>query len=323
MLTLSSAMTRHAHSFSRFVLAVFAVWLLPTDAPAAEVIRVEGARIVVQYDQRVPAAQRPLINRWVRQSARTVAQYYERFPMRNVTIRIKGRVGAGVTGGYASGQGGAHVQVRVGRLATQADLLEDDWMLTHEMIHLAFPNVLEKHHWIEEGIATYVEPIARVRAGVLSEERLWRELLTDTPQGLPERGDRGLDHTPTWGRVYWGGAIYCLLADVEIRKRTENRFGLEHALRAINAAGGNLDQAWTLPSTLAIGDAATGVPVLTELYERFKDTPEMPDLAHLWADLGVRMTEDGVVFDDNAPSAHIRRALTAPWIDPKLISAAY
>ncbi|MBS0660495.1 MAG: hypothetical protein JSR82_19920 [Verrucomicrobia bacterium] len=288
-----------------------------------EIVRVDGARIAIQYDQRIPAAQRPLLQKWVRQSAQTVAAYYGHFPMRQVTIRLRSRPGAAVSGGYASGLGGAHIQVKVGRFATRADLLEDDWMLTHEMIHLAFPNVLEKHHWIEEGIATYVEPIARVRAGVLPEERLWRELLTDTPQGLPARGDRGLDYTPTWGRIYWGGAIYCLLADVEIRRRTDNRFGLEHALRAINAAGGNLDQAWTLASTLAIGDAATGVPVLTELYERYKDTPEVPDLAHLWADLGVRLTEDGVVLDDSAPSAHIRRALTAPWVEPKLFSAAY
>src|SRR5260370_28547747 len=34
--------------------------------------------------------------------------------------------------------------------------------------HLAFPSVDEKHHWIEEGIATYVEPIARIPAGHLT-----------------------------------------------------------------------------------------------------------------------------------------------------------
>ena len=57
------------------------------------------------------------------------------------------------------------------------------------------------------------------------------------PKGLPAAGDRGLDYTPTWGRTYWGGALFCLLADIDIRKRTSNRFGLQDALRAIVAAG--------------------------------------------------------------------------------------
>lgn len=40
--------------------------------------------------------------------------------------------------------------------------------MTHEMVHLAFPSVPDQHHWIEEGLATYVEPIARARASEIS-----------------------------------------------------------------------------------------------------------------------------------------------------------
>ena len=60
------------------------------------------------------------------------------------------------------------------------------------------------------------------------------------PQGLPERGDKGLNDTPSHDRRYWGGAMFCLVADVEIRRRTHNRFGLKHALRAVLEAGGTL-----------------------------------------------------------------------------------
>ena len=101
----------------------------------------------------------------------------------------------------------------------------DDWVLTHEMVHLAFPSVPEEHHWIEEGSATYIEPIARARAGDLTPEKVWGDLVDGLPQGLPQPGDRGLDFTPTWGRTYWGGALFCLLADIEIRKRTANQEG--------------------------------------------------------------------------------------------------
>jgi hypothetical protein len=43
--------------------------------------------------------------------------------------------------------------------------LNEDWELTHEMIHLAFPDMARNQHWIEEGISVYVEPIACVQAG--------------------------------------------------------------------------------------------------------------------------------------------------------------
>ena len=45
------------------------------------------------------------------------------------------------------------------------------------------------------------------------------------PFGLPKEGDKGLDYTHTWGRTYWGGAIFCLLADIEIRQQTNNKNG--------------------------------------------------------------------------------------------------
>jgi hypothetical protein len=33
----------------------------------------------------------------------------------------------------------------------------------HEMTHLALPDVEEQHLWLAEGIAVYVEPIARAK----------------------------------------------------------------------------------------------------------------------------------------------------------------
>ena len=124
--------------------------------------------------------------------------------------------------------------------ATEDDELKNDWVMTHEMVHYAFPSVAAEHHWLEEGIATYVEPIARLEAGQIHAAKVWGDLVRGLPFGLPQPGDEGLDHTPTWGRTYWGGAMFCLLADVRIRRATNNRYGLRDALRAIVVAGGNM-----------------------------------------------------------------------------------
>ena len=180
------------------------------------------------------------------------------------------------------------------------------------MIHLAFPSMADNHHWIEEGISTYVEPVARAQVGNLAVAEVWKQFIRDMPQGQPDSGDKGLDNTPTWGRTYWGGAIFCLLADVEIREQTKNRKGLEDALRAILHAGGNITLDWKIEKALAIGDKATGTEVLEKLYRRMRDTPSPADLDELWTKLGVKLTGDGTVeFNDKAPEAAIRQAITA------------
>ena len=102
--------------------------------------------------------------------------------------------------GETFGQNGALIRIVMAQETTEADL-DQDWALTHEMVHLAFPSVADEHHWIEEGIATYVEPIARVEAGNLDAATVWRELVEGLPRGLPQPGDRGLDYTHTWGRT--------------------------------------------------------------------------------------------------------------------------
>jgi hypothetical protein len=246
---------------------------------------------------------------WIRSAAESVATYYGHFPLPRVLIRITPVAGRGVRHGMTFGKAGGLITIRVGADTSPQDF-RSDWMLTHEMVHLAFPSVPEDHHWIEEGIATYVEPIARVRANHMDVSEMWYELVRDLPQGLPARGDEGLDHTHTWGRTYWGGALFCLLADVDIHRQTQNRKGLDDALRGILEDGGNIGRDWELEKALRIGDRATGVPVLTTLYEKMKDRPFDVDLGALWKELGVEQNGNGVLFDDTAPLAATREAIT-------------
>ena len=104
-------------------------------------------------------------------------------------------------------------------------------------------------------------------------------------------------------------ALFCLLADVEIRKQTHNRAGLRDALRAIVAAGGAIDRDWPLMHALEIGDKATGTTVLTTQYRAWSQSPSPVDLAKLWRDLGVKSGPDGTEFNPKAPLANIRDAI--------------
>jgi len=278
-----------------------------------------SARIDIRIESstlRIPTKD---IFRWVKLAAESVTAYYGHFPIPQVLIRITPFKGKGVHSGMTFGDRGGRILIRVGNETSPAEFASD-WMLTHEMVHLAFPSVDQKHHWVEEGIATYVEPIARIQAGNLKAEQMWFDLVRDMPQGLPRAGDRGLDHTRTWGRTYWGGALFCLLADVEIRRQTNNAKGLEQALRGILDAGGDIRMEWNLDDALRIGDRTVGVDVLEPLYAKMKDKPAPVDLASLWMQLGVQSDGAGVRFDDNATLAAVRRAITtresAPPPDP-------
>ena len=248
------------------------------------------------------------IGQWVRRAADAVGAYYGRFPLRRALVLVlpsnRGRVGFGTT----LGNGGGAIMIWVGRGAGEAEL-RSDWVLAHEMVHLGIPNLPRTHRWLEEGIATYVEPIARARRGTITADEVWAGLVKGLPNGLPQPGDLGLDRTHTWGRTYWGGALFCFLADLEIRERTRNRRSLDDALRGILAAGGDIAVSWPLERLLREGDRATGVPVLAELHARMGSRPEDVDLDGLWRRLGVRAAGDAGAFDDTAPLAAVRRSI--------------
>lgn len=277
-------------------------------------IEVGGGTLNVAFAPGEIALPRSALMDWLTTSAKAVSVYFGKFPVASARVLIVPAFGRGVQSGTTFGYRGAAIRLIVGSEATEADLAQD-WKAVHEMTHLALPDVEDSHLWLAEGIATYVEPIARVEAGDLTPEKIWGDMLRDMPKGLPQPGDRGLDHTPTWGRTYWGGAMFCLLADVEIRKETNNAKGLQQALRGILDAGGDHEKDWNdwpIKRIFSVGDKATGTTVLADLYKKMRAKPYAPDLDALWRELGVSVQGGRVVFDDSAPLASIRRAITAP-----------
>jgi hypothetical protein len=301
--------------FRKHACLILLLLLVPFPATkAADVtstLMIGGSRIdVIIQSSETPNAplSQPDVMKWVQFAAESVAGYYTRFPVPHLTLRVVSFEGTGVRHGMTWGREGGLIVIHAGNKTTPAEFAED-WMLTHEMIHLAFPSMADEHHWIEEGISVYVEPIARIRAGHWTALQMWSDLVRDMPKGLPKDSDAGLDHTHTWGRTYWGGALFCFVADVEIRKQTKNKKGLEDALRGILNGGGDIREDWGLEKALKMGDAATGLEVLQKLYAEWKDKPVQVDLAAMWKQLGVEADGATVHLKDDAPLAAIRSAI--------------
>ena len=286
----------------------------PDFAGDSRQLDIGGGSIRVELAAGRSDLQAPQLFAWVTRAARAVSIYYGNFPVTKADVFVRLASGRdGVFDGFTflPDSGVLTTRIRVGEHTTETELA-DDWTMTHEFVHLAFPSVARRHHWIEEGLATYVEPIARAQAGQISVASVWKDLVKGLPQGQPQAGDEGLDHTHTWGRTYWGGALFCLLADMGIRRATQNRLGLEDALRGILAAGGTMEQDWEIERALVVGDKATHTTVLSDLYAKMRDAPAPVDLDALWRELGVSMRGAEITFHDDAQLAAVRRAITEP-----------
>lgn len=283
---------------------------LPVTPAEAASLRLDlhGATATVDVGGLDEAMQR-LVRAWIGKSADAVVTYYGKFPVPAVAITLEPVDGGGVRGGRSEPGEIPHIEIHLGRGASEAALLHDDWVLVHEMIHLAFPWLNMQHNWMAEGIAVYVEGVARVQAGHLPAAEIWGDFAKSMPKGLPKDGDGGLDETPSWGMTYWGGCMFCLMADIRIRQETGNRSGLQQALRAINASR-DFRRLWDFRETLELGDAATGRHVLIAMYDEMRDKPVKPDLDDLWRRLGVVRAGATLSFDDSAPLAAIRMAIT-------------
>ncbi len=273
--------------------------------------KIDGGEIEVVFANGASGLDRAKALAWVRSSAESVSGYFGGFPVRKVSILIVPQDGRRVGHATTWGYDGSTIRIGVGR-DTGVDAYASDWVMVHEMAHTALPNLPEANLWALEGSATYTESIARAQLGKLSEEDVWGGMVRGMPQGLPQPGDRGLDQTPTWGRTYWGGAVFYLLADIRIRQKTGNAKGLQHAFRAINAASQGNETYWTMDQLVAVGDEATGTDVLATLYREMKDKPVEVDLTAIFDQLGVAEKNGVIRFNDDAPLSAIRKAITAP-----------
>jgi hypothetical protein len=289
---------------------VSATWAAGSQS-ATHTVEAGGARIEVQFDDGFEAALVRDALTWVQRGADAVTRYLGRMPLAQFEILLRALPGAGVKAGAAFPEPAPYLRLRLG-VDTRNAQFADDWILVHEMLHLAVPQLARPQRWLHEGIATYAEGAARVLAGINPAARWWGELVRGLPQGQPQEGDRGLDRTPTWGRTYWGGTLFCLLADVQMRRASNTRQGLREALQGLLAAGGSYAVAWPVERVLAAADAAVGQATLSQLYARMRHEPAPVDLDALWRELGVRGGNDAPArLTDDAPLAAVRRAIAA------------
>ncbi|MFO0755478.1 MAG: hypothetical protein U0359_03250 [Byssovorax sp.] len=269
------------------------------------------------------------IQRFTARMAGALDAVFGRFPVARAAIFVTPEAGSRrVELGRTLPSGGASILLVIGADAGEAALRED-WILEHELFHLGTPSFSGEGRFLDEGMAVYYEPVLRRRAGLRSSEGLWGDLVQAARSGLPGPGQGSLARSEDHDRVYGGGATFVLAADLGIRARTGGARSLDDGLRAVLDRGGDATRVWTVADFVKTVDAATGVPVLTELHARaaMSDPCTIPpfaagallppclpssegDVDHLFSWLGVAHDSAGnLAFVEDGPRASHRRAI--------------
>jgi hypothetical protein len=277
-----------------------------------QILRVGAGTINLVFADGAPGLDRDRVVSWVRTAVAAVTAYFGRYPVKDYGLLVIAEPGDHVGHATTFGYAGTATRIHVG-VAADATAFHRDWVLVHEMVHTALPNLPRRALWLQEGNATYVEPIARALVGELPVEEVWRESILGMPKGTPKADDPGMDGTRAWGRLYWGGATFWLLADIAIYQDSGGRYSLRNALQRINRESGGNTVEWSPEQLMAVGDMAAGTRSLQDLYVRFAEQPIDTDLSDLFRQLGVGMdAQGGTRFDDRAPLAELRRRITKP-----------
>ena len=269
-----------------------------TDTTVAHLIVLDGRMTATLAD----------FARWVEFTGLAAAEFWRGFPMEEPFLVVVPESGRGVEQGRVIPGLSVMTLLHVGRDTPVATLYSEPVMV-HEMVHLGSPSIEGPGDWLNEGVAMYFETIIRARAGWLTPEDVWREWVANMPKGLVALGETGLEEADETG-IYWGGALFMLLADIELRKSSGLRLGLEDCARAARDAGGTMDQDWTAQQFLDVCDATFGNTIVSDLAARYTKPGKAPTLSALWNQLGVVAAKDGSVrFDDTAALATVRDAI--------------
>jgi hypothetical protein len=244
---------------------------------------------------------------WIDERARVISAFWRGFPSARTMLAVVPRPGVrGIPFGRVMAGGGVSVALLIGDQADRA-ALANDWVLIHEFVHIGSP-FLVNGAWLMEGLATYLEPVIRARAGLRAAAETWREFHLKMPRGAAAIAGSGVAGSGFRG-LYWGGAVLALLADMEIRKASAGARGLEDCLRDTLMRFGNAARVIDVADMIAACDQLLGDRVLGRLVERYAYAANAVDLEGLWRDLGVRVEDSTVVLDNAAPLAWVRDAI--------------
>jgi hypothetical protein len=261
---------------------------------------------------------------WLHITAMDISLVYGRFPNplpQVVVIPVgasRNRNDSAVPFGQVIRDGGESVVLYVNQNEPTAAFL-GDWTATHEFSHLLLPYVDRRHKWISEGFSQYYQNILMARAGAYDEQYAWQKIHEGLERGRRSRPELSPNDAADGGvrtalmKIYWSGAAVALIADVNLRDMSGGTESLDKVLDRLQACCLPSDRTWSGEELFARMDTLTDYPIFAALYRRYADTAGFPDTSHVFAQLGMTVSDEGKVkLRKHGDLRDIRLAIMAP-----------
>lgn len=283
-------------------------------------VDVPGATLRVTLVEGVDEMDNESIVQWIRAAATDVSLAYGRFPnpSPNVVVipvgKSRNNNWSAVPFGRVIRDGGETVELQVDQ-SQPLHVLLADWTATHEFSHLLLPFVEHKHRWISEGFAQYYQNVLLARAGAYDDLYAWQKISDGYERGRQSRPELSPNEaTAGSGRsglmkMYWSGAALALMADVELRERSDGARSLDDVLDRFQECCLPSQRIWSGPDLFAKFDELAGTPVFMPLYRRIADTAGFPDMNAVFERLGLIVTDGKVHIRRGAELHAIRNAI--------------
>lgn len=284
-------------------------------------LEVPGATLRVSLLHGGQPMRNDAIANWIQATATDVSLAYGRFPNPSpqvVVIPVGSARGSGrsaVPFGRVVRDGGESVELFVDQSRSLDELLAD-WTATHEFSHMMVPYIHREHRWISEGFAQYYQNVLLTRAGAYDERHAWQKLYEGYERGRRSRPELSPNEASA-GRVrsslmkvYWSGAALALMADVELRARSNGETSLDTVLEEFQQCCLPSATVWSGQEFFARLDSFVETPVFMPLYRRYADTAGFPDVSETFARLGVVVDDGRVRLKNNAALSALRRDIT-------------
>ena len=254
---------------------------------------------------------------WMRGAAEAVARMGG-MPTRHVQVILLPAPTASIGFGFATHGGGSTVVIFVGTAATP-EVLREDWVAVHELLHLNMPMMDAESRWLNEGLSTYLEPLLRAQAGLHTPAQAWEQLHDGFQRGSGQPSKQSLrkdcidmHETRRYWRVYWAGAAILFRADLAARQAGHSL--AEEVLRIRECCKQTLEV--TSANALMARTTSAGTPMLPYLVAAATprlDQVSFPELADVYRALGLSFDERGeVTLSRNPAQRALREQFTGP-----------
>lgn len=262
------------------------------------------------------------IESWLKQTVENVSLVYGRFPHPNPQIIISptasswSRQRSPVPFGRVVRDFGESVQFFIDQRQS-LNAFNQDWTATHEFSHLLLPYVSHKNRWISEGFASYYQNILLARSGVYTQERAWQKLYdgflrgqTSVPELSPNSAARTGRSNGGTMKVYWSGAALALLADIRLRKSSDNKKSLDTTLDALQACCLPSTQLWSGTRLMRKLDQLSDTNVFTSLYMDYANNATFIPYELGFEELGIKTGNRRIHFLGDQDKKELRLSVS-------------